>query len=162
MFFAPYHNSLFRPALEDSKSSDVERTDDSPLDLSRPIGNLPLKVKDFSNENLIENKKVPVSMDLKVQEDFAKSFAAAAAAAASSTTYPGFPGQMPLPFLFSHLASTGQFDMTAYILAQQEAIRRQREVEASSAATAATGVNINNCSAKDTWGLLRWVYLNVY
>ena len=137
MFFAPYHNSLFRPAVEDPKSSEVERTDDSPLDLSRPIGNLPLKVKDFSKEKLIDGQQPTIPMDLKAQEDFAKSFAAAAAAAATTNAYPGFPGQMPLPFLFSHLASSGQFDLTAYLLAQQETLRRQREVEASSVATAA-------------------------
>ena len=137
MFFAPYHNSLFRPAVEESKPSDVERTDDSPLDLSRPIGNLPLKIKEFSKEKLIDGQQLPIPMDLKAQEDFAKSFAAAAAAAASSNAYPGLTGQAPLPFLFSHLASTGQFDLTAYLLAQQEALRRQREVEAASAVSAA-------------------------
>lgn len=78
--------------------------------------------------------------------DFTKSLAAAVSAA----SFQGLHNQMPFPFLFSHFANAaaaGQFDITAYILAQQEAIRRQRELEAAAAATAAM-------APKDPTGLL--------
>ena len=138
-FFAPYHSSLFRPASEEKK---VEH-EDAPLDLSRPV---PEQTKEEILKKHIP-KEIPTEMPLPASYpskmanssstmDFTKSLAAAVSAAQFQQ---GLHSQMPFPFLFSHFASaaaTGQLDITAYLLAQQETIRRQRELEIAAAQAA--------------------------
>ena len=145
-FFAPYHSSLFRPASEEKK---VEQPhDEAPLDLSRSVPDFAkddLK-KSFKKDSPIE-MPIPASYPNKMLTgmDFTKSLAAAVSAA----QFQGLQHQMPFPFLFSHFAAAsaaGTFDITAYLLAQQEALRRQREIEAAAAAAA--------MAPKDPTGLL--------
>ena len=147
-FFAPYHSSLFRPASEEKKAEPTH--DEAPLDLSRSV------VADITKDDLKKavKKDTPVETPLPASYpnkmltgmDFTKSLAAAVSAASS---FQGLHGQMPFPFLFSQFAAAstaGSFDLTAYLLAQQEALRRQREIEAAAAAAA--------MAPKDPAGLL--------
>jgi uncharacterized Zn-finger protein len=136
-FFAPYHSSLFRPASVEKK---VDAThEEAPLDLSRSVAAAAAKddlKKTLKKDSLMETP-LPATYPNKMLGgmDFTKSLAAAVSAA----SYQGLPGQMPFPFLFSHFAAAsaaGTFDLTAYLLAQQEALRRQRELEAAAAAAA--------------------------
>ncbi len=139
--FAPYRTSMFRS--NDTKEL-FERKQDAPLDLSRPNTGDSLK-ENHAKESALA--AVAVAPKNQLAMDFTKSLAAMA------TT--GMPGQMPFPFLLSHLANAsaaGSFDWAAYLLAhqQQEALRRQREAEIAAAAAAAAMAN----SQKDPATLL--------
>lgn len=151
--FAPYHSSLFRPASVEKKLDH----DETPLDLSRPIGDIPMKKDDFKKQAKKDLSSFDLSSPLQPFAhklpspgglDFSKSLAAAA-------TFPTLHNQVPFPFLFSHFASAaaaaaGTFDLGAYLLAQQENLRRQQELEAAAAAAAAAAA----MGPKDATGLL--------
>ena len=134
--FAPYSASLFRQVNEEKAADSTTNSDggsDAPLDLSRPVVNTALKVKD--------NYEAQSSLKDDVFGGLAKPFGLPSAAPTGLPTVnplaaAAMAGQMPLPFLFQHLAAaqanngtSSPLDPTAYLLAYQDMVRRQQAMQ---------------------------------